>query len=103
MNKIMKRIRELVKEHSLTWRDKPETYWFARFIEQVGWLGNSLFGSHYLHTTNEALAHIASICINWLEMRQEREEQPSLKITITGVSPGGKQWISCQTSVDEPG
>jgi len=91
MNEIMKRIKELVKEHSVTWRDKPETYWFVRLVEEVGRLGNTLFGEGYGYMPDEALRCIASTCINWLEMREEREAQSSFKITITGVTPGGKQ------------
>ena len=95
---------KLVKEHSQTWRDRPETYWFARFVEEVGNLGCSIFGEHWSErAADEVLARIASICINWLDMRQNRREtEQQFTFIVTGVKRKETPWTaSCQISVDE--
>ncbi len=60
--------------HHSTWRNRPEVYWATRLVgecEQLllsglfnGWKSYSASG------VDGALYAIASICLNWLEMRQ---------------------------------
>lgn len=50
------------------WREKPESYWLARLMEEIGELAGTLVGDHDDPTDLE-LTQIAGICINWLEMR----------------------------------
>ena len=50
------------------WRGKPNSYWFARLIQECGELGSSLVGDHD-DAVEQELRQIASICLNWLEMR----------------------------------
>lgn len=68
------RLQKLIKKHNKTWRNKPETYWFQRLVCEVGELGGSLAGEHK-HLPDWELTQIAAICINWLKMREEREEE----------------------------
>lgn len=51
------------------WREKSNSYWFARLIEEVAELGMSLEGEHE-HVPELELTQIASICINWMEKRE---------------------------------
>jgi hypothetical protein len=53
------------------WRSKPDSYWFQRLVAEVGELGGALAGDHP-HPPDWELIQIASICINWLEMRDAR-------------------------------
>ena len=64
----------LTTQHEQTWRDEPETVWLAGLREEVAELAQSLEGKHE-HTPEHELRQIASICLNWLEMRQEREAE----------------------------
>lgn len=59
---------QLKQQHIETWRDKPESYWFARLTQEVGELGSSLVGDHDDPPERE-LKQIAAICLNWLEYR----------------------------------
>ncbi len=75
MNSIPPLVKDLVEYHAETWRDKPESYWFCRLVEEIGELGSTLVGHPHRHgddTVDLELAEIASICINWLKMREER-------------------------------
>ena len=63
-------VQETKEEHKTTWRDKPESYWFARLIQECGELGSALVGDHEDPVEWE-LTQIAAICLNWLEMREE--------------------------------
>lgn len=65
----MDEVLRLKLEHVKTWRDKPESYWFARLVQEVGELGSSLVGDHD-DSPDWELAQIAAICLNWLEMRE---------------------------------
>lgn len=67
---------ELKNSHSNTWRDKPESYWFARLSQEVGELGSSLVGDHE-DSPDWELNQIASICLNWLEMRSALAAAPA--------------------------
>ena len=93
---------KLVKERSQTWRNKPESYWFQRLVGEVGELGCALAGDHDDPPEWE-LTQIAAICINWLDMRQNRREtEQQFTVTITGVKRKETPWTaSCQMSVDE--
>lgn len=61
----------LQDEHRKTWRDKPESYWLFRLLEEVTELAGSLFGNHK-HPVEWELKQIASICLNWLDMRNKK-------------------------------
>ena len=63
----------LAIQHSKTWRDKPESYWLARLMQEVGELGSSLVGDHDDPPEWE-LKQIAAICLNWIDMRQTNEK-----------------------------
>ncbi len=69
---IVKMVYELKKKHEATWREKPESYWFARMVEEVGELAGALKETHE-HTPDWELSQIASIALNWLEMRAENK------------------------------
>lgn len=64
---------ELKELHKTTWRDKPEWFWFISLLEEFVELGLSLAGLHK-HRPELELSQIAAICLNWLEMREERTE-----------------------------
>lgn len=68
---VLKSVVDLAFEHRETWRDKPEDYWLARLMQEVGEAASSLVGDHDDPVEWE-LTQIAAICINWLEMRRER-------------------------------
>ena len=53
------------------WRDEPESYWLARLMQEVGELSSSLVGDHEDSPEHE-LQQIASIALNWLEMRGQQ-------------------------------
>lgn len=63
-----------VKKRKL-WRDKTESYWLSRLVEEVGELASSLNGRHP-HDPDTELTQIASMCINWLEMREQKRNLP---------------------------
>ena len=68
----------LQAQHSNTWRDMPEVYWLGRLIQEVSEIAVSLVGegehaNATVHSVDFELKQVASICINWLEMRQARE------------------------------
>lgn len=68
---ILNEVIDLKEQHSETWRDKPELYWFARFAQEVGELGSSLVGDHDDSPDHE-LIQLGAIVLNWLEMRSEK-------------------------------
>ena len=70
-SKQVQRVMQLKEEHcqKSTWRDKPDSYWLARLMEEVGELASSLVG-HHQHDPNWELAQISAICMNWLEKRE---------------------------------
>lgn len=59
---------KLKEQHRETWRSEPDSYWFARLVQEVGELGSSLVGDHDDPAEWE-LMQIAAICLNWLEAR----------------------------------
>uniref|UniRef100_A0A6M3M260 Uncharacterized protein n=1 Tax=viral metagenome TaxID=1070528 RepID=A0A6M3M260_9ZZZZ len=63
----------LKERHAETWRDQPESYWCARLMQEVGELASALVGDHE-HSSDWELAQIASIALNWLELRGDIRE-----------------------------
>ena len=57
-----------------TWRDMPESYWLSRLMEEVGELASALNGRHE-HTPELELMQVATLCLNWLDMRESTSEQ----------------------------
>jgi hypothetical protein len=70
---IRRSIVSLAVQHKDTWRDKPESYWFARLVQEVGELGSSLVGDHDDPAEWE-LKQIATICENWLRLREQQSK-----------------------------
>lgn len=87
---IVKMVYELKKKHETTWREKPESYWFARMVEEVGELAGALKGTHE-HTPDWELSQIAAICLNWLEMRVDlrASDDPARGPHVEPRGPGG--------------
>lgn len=56
------------RQYLTHWRDRPDDYWLARLMQEVGELASSLVGDHDDPPEHE-LRQIAGICINWLEKR----------------------------------
>lgn len=54
------------------WRDMPESYWLMRLMQELGELASSLANDHEDSPDHE-LKQIASIALNWLEMRNKTE------------------------------
>ncbi|MFA5380064.1 MAG: hypothetical protein WC455_30160 [Dehalococcoidia bacterium] len=68
MFQVLQAVVELKNQHSETWRDKPESYWLARLMEEVGEAG-AAFANDHDDPLDWELMQIAAICLNWLEMR----------------------------------
>lgn len=68
---VLDDVKTLQQKHRATWRDMPESYWFARLVQEIGELGSSLVGDHD-DPPDWELTQIAAISINWLEMRRDR-------------------------------
>lgn len=66
---IDEQVLELKQKHAGTWRNRPQGYWFRRLMEEAGQLGMALIGRDKTAVTLQ-LQRIASICLNWLEMRE---------------------------------
>lgn len=60
----------LKQQYAEKWRDKPESYWLMRLIQEIGELASALANDHE-HTPDHELEQIASITLNWLEMRAQ--------------------------------
>jgi NTP pyrophosphatase (non-canonical NTP hydrolase) len=74
---ILDDVLALRSANSKTWRDEPEFYWLSRLLEEVGELAMALNDRHERNLPPDVdleLREIASIAINWLEMRTTREE-----------------------------
>lgn len=56
------------------WQERPDSFWFARLIQECGELGSSLIGDH-VDTPEHELMQIASICLNWLEKRELEKKE----------------------------
>ena len=67
-------VTRLKVKHAKTWREEPETYWFRRLVEEICELSDALDGTHE-HTPDVELMQIAAICLNWLEMREEKQHE----------------------------
>lgn len=67
---ILDQIVGLQRYHNKTWRNKRQWRWVLGLIEEVVELIASLVGLHEGPPEWE-LMQIASICLNWLEYRQE--------------------------------
>ena len=68
LDPIVGQVLDLQRKHKDTWADRPDAYWFARLVEEVGELGAALVDDHE-HTPDWELAQIAAIAINWLRHR----------------------------------
>lgn len=68
----MKRLIEYAKDHQHLWRDEHESYWLARLQQEVAELVLTLDKQHDGPREHELL-QIATICINWLDMREDFE------------------------------
>ena len=73
MGLIAREVLSLQQRHRGTWRDRHEHYWLTQLLEEVAELGNALVGEHE-HDPDYELRQIASICLNWLDMRAKQEE-----------------------------
>lgn len=66
---------ERVIEHRIKyknkWRNRSNLYWLWRLLQEVAELIGSLMRLHK-HKPEVELYQIASICINWLEMRSNQ-------------------------------
>jgi hypothetical protein len=69
MSDVIQTVINLKEKHKATWRDKPEAYWLARLVEEIGELASALVG-HHEHSPDYELRQIAAICMNWLEYRE---------------------------------
>lgn len=69
---IVENVIQMKERYAKHWRDKPESYWFARLLQECGELGSSLVGdtAHNTDLADHELSQIASICLNWLDMRK---------------------------------
>jgi hypothetical protein len=86
MNTAVYNALALKDKHRKTWRDKPESYWLARLVGEVGELAGALVGDHD-DSPDWELQQIAAICLNWLEMRDKR--LPSICARTRACSRGG--------------
>ena len=59
---------ELTEQHKETWRSDPESVWLAGLLEEIAELAQALEGKHD-HSPEYELRQIASIALNWLDMR----------------------------------
>ena len=71
MGPILKEVLSLQERHRGTWWDRHQLYWLTQLLEEVAELGNALVGEHE-HDPDYELTQIAAICLNWLDMRQDR-------------------------------
>ena len=92
----------LVREHWSTWRDKDDCYWLVQLVEEVGELAQSLVGEHE-HEPELELAQIASICVNWLTMRQRQEALGLAEEKITPEPDRDLEEIEGNAWDDDPG
>jgi hypothetical protein len=67
---IIDGILKLKEKHRETWHDKSDAFWLAQFLEEIAELILSIHGKHN-HSPDVELRQIASICLNWLEMREQ--------------------------------
>jgi hypothetical protein len=65
---------KLVEKYNHKWRLENNSYWLARLVQEVGELASSLSDKHE-HLPEHELRQIASIAINWLDLRCQGEEE----------------------------
>lgn len=70
----MKQTLEYKRKYATEWRDKSEHWWLARLQGETAELTLTLEGKHEGPMAHE-LRQIAAICLNWLDMRGEYEEE----------------------------
>ncbi len=73
MSNAIEQIISLKYEHAETWRDKSDWFWLLGLCEEVIELGLSMLGLHKGPTDWE-ITQIAAIAMNWLEKRQQVEQ-----------------------------
>lgn len=66
----MKTVIDYKKKYATYWRTLPEVWWFPRLLQEIGELADTFTGETEDTRTHE-LRQIASICLNWLDMRGE--------------------------------
>lgn len=71
---IVEKVVLLKEKHGTTWRDKSEWYWAMGLLEEILELIGSLLRIHSGPTDWE-LMQISAICMNWLELRNERRNR----------------------------
>ena len=69
----LEKVLALKHHHRQTWQEKPEWYWMFGLGEEVVELALTLAGLHAGPVEWE-LQQIASIALNWLEMRESKEK-----------------------------
>ncbi len=63
----------LKEDHADRWRDRSSAYWFWRLLSEFVELFLALLGLHKDKPEWEMM-QIATICLNWLEYREESSE-----------------------------
>ena len=66
----MNRVLDLKRRYATYWQQQPDEWWLARLLQEIGELADTLTGETNDLTEHE-LRQIASICLNWLDMRGE--------------------------------
>lgn len=69
--RIIDDVLALQQKHAETWRHEGAVGWLSGLEEEVRELQCALFGVHE-HTPEWELRQIASIALNWLDMRADR-------------------------------
>lgn len=73
---------DLKNKHSQTWRDKPESYWLGRSMQEMSEIALALTGNGEhsdapAHDVDLEITQLASILLNWLEMRADAARRES--------------------------
>lgn len=103
---VVDKVLKLQQQYAETWQGKPESYWLARIMQEIGELASVLVGD-YDDSPDWELMQIAAIALNWLEHRQDPQffsstaapDQASRQIPMCGYcnhrhAPG----TNCKTS-----
>jgi len=67
-----KKVLEMASYYETYWQDRDDQYWLRRFYQEASELTLSLDNLHNDSPEHE-LTQLASICINWLRLRNMRE------------------------------
>jgi len=67
----MKQILQYKHRYWDYWREHPEEWWLARLMQEVGELADTFTGERPDDARPHELRQIASLCMNWLDMRGE--------------------------------